>query len=249
MATVRGECQSTAGGACFPVRASMFPLILLALVFLLALVYGPAYWVRRVMARHRQPANRYPGTGAELARHLLRRLDMAQVTVELSDMGDHYDPAARAVRLSPDNYHGRHLTAVTVAAHEVGHAIQDAVGYPPLAWRTWLVKLAVQGQRIGVAMLLAIPVLMLLTRTPAAAGLLLVAVLLSMGLAIVVHLVTLPTELDASFSRALPLLEAGYLKPEDQRAARRILTAASLTYVAAALASLLNVWVWLRLLR
>jgi Zn-dependent membrane protease YugP len=71
----------------------------------------------------------YPGTGAELARHLLDRFDMKHIKVETTERGDHYDPETKAVRLTPDKFSGKSLTAVTVAAHEVGHAIQDHTGY------------------------------------------------------------------------------------------------------------------------
>ncbi len=97
--------------------------------------------------------------------------------------------------------------------------------------------------------MLAAPVAMVMTRSPAAGLLMVAGGLLTLGTGVLVHLATLPTEVDASFRRALPLLESGYLKEEDKSGARRILTAAALTYVAAALGSLLNVWVWLRMLR
>ncbi|WP_253483302.1 zinc metallopeptidase [Natronocella acetinitrilica] len=219
-------------------------------LLLLLLAYGPSVWVRRVMARHHQPVDRYPGTGAELARDLLQRLELPHVKVEeTTSGGDHYDPRDRAVRLGPENYKGRSLTAISVAAHEVGHAIQHADGYQPLRWRTQLVMATRAAQRIGAALLLAAPLIMVITRMPGAGLLLFVGGVLTMGTAVLVHLVTLPTEVDASFRRALPLLEAGYLKPEDRPGARRILTAAAFTYVAAALGSLINVWAWLRLIR
>ena len=229
-----------------------FQLMIVAVIIialLLALAFGPSLWVRRVMARYQQPADRYPGTGGELASHLLTRLELDHVRVEESDIGDHYDPIERAVRLSPKNFHGRSLTAVTVAAHEVGHAVQDAFGYAPLHWRLQLVKLSRYAQMLGAGLLITLPLVMAATRAPAAGGILMVAVLLSMGSAVLVHLVTLPTELDASFRRAMPLLEAGYLKPGDEPHARRILLAAALTYVAAALMGLFSVWAWLRILR
>ncbi len=225
------------------------PLLLLFGLFVL-IAWVPGMWVKRVMARHHQPADRYQGTGAELARFLLRKLDLEHVRVERTDPGtDHYDPSSRTVRLGPENYDGRSLTAVAVAAHEVGHAIQHADGYRPLVLRTQLVGVVQKVQRAGSFLLLAAPVAMLLTRSPAAGLLLLAGGLLSMGTAVLVHLLTLPTEVDASFKRALPLLEAGVLRPEDRGGARRILTAAAFTYVAAALSSLLNVWVWLRMIR
>ena len=97
--------------------------IVVMVVLLLALVFGPGLWVRRVIARYSDPPDRYAGTGAQLARFLLNKLGMQHVAVESTDQGDHYDPAAKAVRLTPDKYEGRSLTAITVAAHEVGHAI------------------------------------------------------------------------------------------------------------------------------
>jgi len=225
------------------------PVLLMLGLFVL-IAWMPGVWVKRTMARHHQPANRYQGTGAELARFLLGKLNLGHVRVERTDPGtDHYDPGSRTVRLGPENYDGRSLTAVAVAAHEVGHAIQHADGYQPLVLRTRLVGFSGKAQRAGSFLLLAAPVAMVLTRSPAAGLLLLVGGLLSMGTAVLVHLLTLPTEVDASFRRALPMLEAGVLKPEDRAGARRILTAAAFTYVAAALGSLLNVWVWLRMIR
>lgn len=101
---------------------------LLLTTILLGLVFGPGLWVKHVLAKYAQPADRYKGSGAQLARFLLDRRGMESVAVEQTEQGDHYDPVAKAVRLSPDNFRGRSLTAITVAAHEVGHAVQDHTG-------------------------------------------------------------------------------------------------------------------------
>jgi Zn-dependent membrane protease YugP len=90
-------------------------LLLFAIV--LAVVFGPGLWVRRVLERYNRPADRYAGTGAQLARYLLDKRGLDSVTVESTDQGDHYDPLVKAVRLTPDKYEGRSLTAITVAAH------------------------------------------------------------------------------------------------------------------------------------
>ena len=225
-------------------------MIIIVLVVIAAAIFLPQWWVKRVLRRYQEPGDRYQGTGGQLARHLLDRLGLESVGVERTEPGaDHYDPEDRMVRLSPAHYDKSSLAAITVAAHEVGHAIQHADGYPPLRWRTQLVLFSRSAQRLGAILLLAAPLIMVATRLPTAGFLFLVGGLLTMGTAVIVHLVTLPTEVDASFRRALPLLEAGYLRPEDKAPARRILTAAACTYLAAALGSLLNVWVWLRLLR
>ena len=223
--------------------------ILLASI-IIAVIFGPGLWVKRVMTRYSQPADRYEGTGGELARHLLNRFDLEAVRVEETEKGDHYDPHEKVVRLTADNFHGRSLTAVTVAAHEVGHALQDAHGYGPLKARTRLVGLSQHAERFGAGILIAAPVIGILTRAPSVAGLMLLGGFLSLGSATLVHLVTLPMELDASFKRALPLLEQGeYLHKADLPHARRLLKAAALTYVSASLMSLLNIARWWALVR
>jgi len=217
---------------------------------LLAVIVLPGWWVQRVLRRHATPANRYPGTGAELARHLLDHLGLEAVAVESSKIGDHYDPEARAVRLSEGNFNSRSLTAITVAAHEVGHAIQHADGYQPLMWRTRMVRSVQVFQKVGMVLIALMPVALLALKVPQAGLMLLALGLAALASGILVHLATLPTELDASFRRAMPLLvKGGYLKPEDRRPARRILTAAAMTYVAASLMGLVNFMWWLRMLR
>lgn len=223
--------------------------LVLLLILIAALVFGPQWWARHTMRRYSRDLDRIPGTGGELARHLLDRFDMKGVAVERIEQGDHYDPNARAVRLSAGNYDGRSLTAVAVAAHEVGHAIQHRRGESMLTLRSHLVAVANSVQRLGAVALMAIPVIALATRAPSA-GLLLGAVALGgMLLGTLVHLVTLPVEFDASFGKALPVLREGYIEPRDEAAVQSILRAAALTYVAASLASLLNVGRWFTVLR
>ncbi len=223
--------------------------VLLALV-VTALLFGPQWWARYTFARHAKAREEFPGTGGELARHLLDRFGLESVAVELTERGDHYDPEARVVRLSPASHGGRSVTAVAVAAHEVGHALQHHRGEPLLQWRTRLVRLAMVAEKAGAAAMVALPVMTLLTRAPSTGALMLLLGLLSMGTAALVHLITLPVELDASFGKALPILREGrYLPADDEPAVRQVLRAAAFTYVAASLAGLLNVWRWLTLLR
>ena len=225
------------------------PLILL-LVLLLLLLFGPQWWAQAVLRRHSRPRPDYPGTGGEFARHLLDKFGLHEVRVESAPQGDHYDPQAKAVRLTPDNLDGKSLTAVAVAAHEVGHALQDHLGYGPLRWRSRLVLLAQRAEKMGVGVMMVLPLVALVTRSPVAGSVTFLVGLASIAAMAVVHLVTLPVELDASFGRALPLLKAGrYIDDRDERAARQILRACAVTYLAASLASLLNVWRWWRLWR
>jgi len=115
--------------------------LLLPFILILALVFGPGWWVRNVMSRYSSPEDRYDGTGGELARYLLDRYDLQHVKVEETPTGDHYDPLEKVIRLTPEKLNGRSLTAVTVAAHEVGHALQDADGFVPLKIRGQLIML------------------------------------------------------------------------------------------------------------
>ena len=90
--------------------------ILIFILALLALIAGPGLWVKKVMQRYSEPADRYSFTGGELARRLLDSLELHQVGTECTDAGDHYDPVKKVVRLTQQNYDGRSLTAITIAA-------------------------------------------------------------------------------------------------------------------------------------
>ncbi|MEJ0077948.1 MAG: zinc metallopeptidase [Alphaproteobacteria bacterium] len=226
--------------------------ILLAIggLLLLTLLFGPQLWVRRVLARHGADRPDLPGTGAQLARHLLDEADLAGVAVEPTDKGDHYDPEARAVRLTAAHYDGRSVAAAAVAAHEVSHAVQHARGEPAFARRLALVKQLVWVERLASVIMLATPFVFLLIKSPAAAVLQVVAALALLAIRIVVHVTTLPVQFDASFGKALPVLTRGrYLSAGDLPAARHVLTAAAFTYVAAAFAALIDVARWVRVLK
>ena len=154
------------------------------------------------------------------------------------------------MRLLPQHLDGRSLSAVVIAAHEVGRAMQDATGYAPLTHRTRMAKQARRVERIGSIVMLLAPVMLIFSKAPALMGLQLVAGMFILSFTVLMHVLTLPVEFDASFRRALPVLKAGgYLDEKDMSSARQILRAAAFTYVAAAAMSLLNMMRWLRVLR
>jgi len=224
-------------------------LVVLILI-VLGLVFLPGIWVKRVLERYSQPSDRYSGSGSDLARHLLDLHGLQSVGVEATDEGDHYDPIEKFVRLTPDKFDGHSLTAITVAAHEVGHAIQDQQAYTPLRLRTHLVRIASPIQRVGAGVLMVSPFIGAITRVPQLGILMFAAGFLTLATTTIVHLVTLPTEFDASFGRALPMLDKhSILKEVDKPHARRLLAAAALTYVSASLMSLLNIARWWAILR
>lgn len=225
-------------------------LLAVAVLLLIAVLFGPQWWIRHVLRQHGHERTDLPGTGGELARHLLDEAGLSEVKVEVTGMGDHYDPEERAVRLLPQHHDGRSIAAVAVAAHEVSHAVQHAGGERGFALRFQLMKRLSWIDRVASGVLLLAPVVFLLVKAPILLVLQVAAGLILLAIRIVVHLATLPVEFDASFTKALPVLARGkYLSAGDLPAARRVLQAAAWTYVAAALATLLDVARWFRMLR
>ena len=225
-------------------------IVAIAALLLLALIFGPQVWIRRVLRQHGADRPDLPGTGGELARHLLDEAGLQAVQVEATDIGDHYDPEARAVRLLPQHHDGRSIAAVAIAAHEVSHAVQHARGEPGFARRFSLVSKLIWVDRIASGILLLAPVIFILLKSPVLIILQLVAGFAMLAIRVIVHVTTLPVEFDASFGKALPVLVRGrYLGAGDMPAARSVLKAAAFTYVAAALATLLDIARWFRILR
>lgn len=223
---------------------------LFVIIALVTLLYVPQVWVKRVLARYNQNDEpNFQGTGGELARHLLDRFGLPHVAVEITDVGDHYDPDSQTVRLTKDKYDGQTLTAITVAAHECGHAFQHADKEALFMWRMRLARWSIFAQRLGSFLLFIAPFAILITRAPSVAVINIAGALLVMGFSVFVQLITLPVELDASFKKALPILAEGYLSEAQLPHARKILKAAAWTYVAASLGSLLNIWRWLAVFR
>ncbi|MDD3243211.1 MAG: zinc metallopeptidase [Eubacteriales bacterium] len=173
-------------------------------------------------------------TGAQAARRILDENGLQDVRIEMVSgrLSDHYDPRSKVLRLSQEVYESNSLAALGVAIHEAGHAMQHATGYGPLILRSTLVPLANIGSTLSWPIFL---LGLLFSYQP-----LLYVGIIAFGLAVVFQLVTLPVEFNAS-SRAMQMLDAGgYLTPEEQVGTRKVLRAAAMTYVASALASILQ---------
>lgn len=226
----------------------LFALLSIALMLAIML---PQWWVRYVIRKHSTPIEEMPGTGGELARHLIERFALEGVTVEPTEpYTDHYDPASATVRLGPDNLDGRSVTAVAIAAHEVGHAIQFNRNETVSRLRSRYLPLSIALSRLGTYILLAFPVVSLLTRSPSVMMLMIGASLLLQLIGAATYLIILPEEWDASFNKGLPILiEGKYLPEKHIEGARQVLKAAALTYFAAALASVVNIGRWFLILR
>lgn len=191
--------------------------------------------VDSAMSKYHKIGNSTGLTGAECARRILDNEGLYYVQVEEleSDKGDHYDPAANAVRLSHRNYHGRTVTAMGVAAHECGHAIQHAQDYVPIRIRTALVPAVNIGSRASMP-LIFLGVLLSWNYLLIRLG------IIAFALTVLFQLATLPVEFNAS-SRALERLERyGIVTQQENRGCRKVLGAAAMTYVAGVLASALQ---------
>lgn len=225
-------------------------LIAIGIALIFIIIWGPQYWVSHTLRKYSTHQEHFPGTGGELAEHLVEKYELDGVKVEKTETGDHYDPIGKAVRLTADKFDGKSLTAITVAAHEVGHAIQHRNGYLPFQLRQRTVSIAIGAERLGAIIMFALPLLALVSRSPRLGILMFITAIGSMLIGTLVHLITLPVEWDASFKRALPILKEGqYISDREMKHADRILTAAALTYVSGSLASLLNIGRWIAILR
>jgi len=225
-------------------------LIAIIIILVLIIIFGPQYWVTAVLKKYSMPQEHFPGTGGELAVHLIDKYQLQDVKVEKTEHGDHYDPTDKTVRLTADKFDGKSLTAITVAAHEVGHAIQHQKGYLPFQFRQRIVTFAIAAEKIGAYAMIAIPFIAIFSRSPGLSLLMFILAVGSMLIGTLVHFITLPVEWDASFKRALPILEEGqYISDQEMKHAHKILTAAAMTYVSGSLASLLNLGRWIAVLR
>jgi len=227
----------------------MLPAFVLILLFIILLF--PQFWVQKVIKKYSEPIKTLPGTGGELAQHLVKRFKLDGVSIKKVENGnDHYNPETKTIALSESNYNEKSLAAVTIAAHEFGHALQHKTNYKPLLLRTNLAKFAAIAEKVASVILIASPFAFILAKIPAVGLIMLLAGFTIMCLPIILHIITLPVEFDASFNRALPILSEGeYLSSSTMPIAKKILTAAALTYVSASLSSLLNFYRWFLILR
>jgi Zn-dependent membrane protease YugP len=203
-------------------------LLFIAPALLLGLL--AQFWVKSAYARARQIAAGMSGFAA--ARRLLDSAGLHNVGIEQTPgyLSDHYDPRQKVLRLSGDVYHGRSMAAVGIAAHEAGHAIQDARRYAPLVIRNAAVPAASFGSSAGMLLLM----LGLFFRP------LLILGIILLGAVVFFQVVNLPVEFIASTRAKRQLVDQGIVHPQDMSHVSRVLSAAAMTYVAATLQAVLT---------
>mgnify|MGYP001405675332 FL=1 len=207
------------------------------LIYLLLILIIPLWAqgkVRSAYSKYSKKPTSSQMTGAEVARKILDENGLYHVNIEQTKgtLTDHYDPRSKVVRLSPDIYHGRSMASSAVAAHEVGHAIQDQEDYAFLRFRSALVPAANLGSNLAF-------VLIVIGLFLGSAGWFLLGILF-FSAAVLFQLVTLPVEFDASNRAMTQLISTGIIRNEEERETKKVLDAAALTYVAAALVAVLE---------
>ena len=173
-------------------------------------------------------------TGLQTARHILDSNGLYDVNIEVTrgHLSDHYDPRRRVVRLSEDIYYGNSIGSVSIAAHECGHAIQHAKRYAPLQIRSSLVPVVNFSSNLSW-------VLIMLGFVMGGGSLLYLGITL-FAFAVLFQIITLPVEFNASSRAIVQLTDMGIIAHDEVRSSKKVLSAAALTYVAAALTSVLQ---------
>lgn len=195
-------------------------------------------WVSSAMSKYSKVMSKSGLTGREAAQTILRNQGLSGVTVTSiqGNYSDHYDPRNKNVSLSQPVYNNRSITAVSVAAHECGHAVQDATNYGFLSFRTALVPVVNFSSSISWIFI----IMGLFFQSNSGSGIFLQIGIILFSIAVLFQLVTLPVEFNAS-RRALKILKSeGMLDGTEVAQAREVLTAAAMTYVAAAATSVLQ---------
>lgn len=202
-----------------------------------------AAWAQMKVKLTYAHANQIPSnsgiTGRDAAHMILRANGISGVDIEVSQgmLSDHYDPVKKVLRLSPDVYGGHSLSAVGIAAHEVGHAIQDAQRYKPLVIRNGIVPMANIGSNLSWFLMLGGFAMGSLN--------LIMWGIIAFSLVVIFQLVNLPVEFDASNRARTTLIANGIISPGEEKEVAKVLNAAALTYVAATITAILTLLYYL----
>ena len=218
-------------------------MILYILGFVIYVV--PGLWVNYILNKHDDALPNMPFTAKEFGLNLLKERNLDEVNIEDTKIGDHYDTSSKTVRVKPERLDKKSITSITVMCHEIGHAIQHKENYPPLIRRQkiiskteWLNKLSSLLLYAGVPTILATGALPFIR-------ICVIIIFASILINMISHLITLDVELDASFKRAMPILE-NKIPQEYHASCKSILRVCAFTYVVGSLTTILNVRnIWL----
>ena len=209
------------------------------LIVLLSISILPVIWINYVFKKNDEILPNMPFNGIEFGNQLIKELELKDVCLEKTLIGDHYDLEQRKVKVGEDRLRKKSLTSISIICHEIGHAIQHAENYTPLITRTKLVKNTLWINKIAFAVVyIGLPIIFATGYLPLIKVCILL-ILLSLFIGVVIHLVTLEVELDASFNKAMPIIKKKI--PEVYHdSCRSILRAAAFTYVVGVFKNLIS---------
>lgn len=214
----------------------MIKLLLYFLPFLS--LFLPSIWVNYVLKKNNSIISDMPFTGKQLGQKILEEKKLENVLIEPIKQMDHYNPIEKKVHIGEDKINKKSITSIAVVAHEIGHAIQDKEGYKPLLLRQKLIEKTIILQRLGSFLLIiGLPSIFAFTKSPLITFIAAILIMGCLSTNVLIHLITLPVEFDASFKRALPILQK-YVPNENMKQCRSVLRAAAFTYLAQSIVSI-----------
>ena len=200
----------------------------------------PRLWVKYTLNKHDDVLPNMPFTAKEFGLNLLKEQNLDDVNIEDTKIGDHYDTNSKTVRVKPERLDKKSITSITVMCHEIGHAIQHKENYPPLIRRQAIISKTLWLNKISSLLLYAgIPAILATGAFPLI-RICIIIIFASILITMISHLITLEVELDASFKRAMPILEKK-IPVEFHSSCKSILRVCAFTYVIGSLTSILNV--------
>ena len=209
----------------------------------------PMLWLNYVFKKNDVILENMPFNGLEFGNLILKERGLQNVLIEQTKIGDHYDLNEKKIKVLDERLEKKSITAISIVCHEIGHAIQHSENYRPLEQRNKIVKNTAWITRIGSGILyMGIPTIFA-TGASSLIKVCLLVTLLSLIIGVIIHLITLDVEFDASFNRALPILKEK-VPVEYHGACRSILLAAAFTYVIGTIRNFLSLrYIWLLLTR
>jgi len=215
-------------------------------LFLVLIIYTLPLWVNYILNKHDNILPNMPFTAKKFGENLLHEKGLNDVKIETTKDGDHYDLLDKAVRVDPSRLDRKSITSITIICHEIGHAIQHKEKYPPLERRYKIAKKVELLTKLSSGIFyIGIPVIVATGALPLIRVCLIIA-FASVLISMIIHLMTLDVELDASFKKAMPILEKK-IPQEYHVACKSILRICAFTYVVGSLTRILNVktlWAW-----
>ena len=201
-------------------------------------MFIPSLWVNYILKKYNKILPDMPFTGKELGNKILEEQKLNRVSINPIKQLDHYNPIDKKIHISDDKLNKKSITSIAVVAHEIGHAIQDKENYKPLKLRQSLIEKTMIFQRFGSFLLIiGLPSIFAFTKSPLITFIAALVIMGCLTTNVLIHLITLPVEFDASFKRALPILTK-YVPRENMYQCKSVLRAAALTYLAQSIVSI-----------